>query len=57
MVAAFCSIAVARDIPNRSDEPANGAACAISDEARRILANIEKTEYKHKTDIDEDKGL
>lgn len=46
----------ARDIPQRSDEPANAAARAISDEARRILASIEKTEYKHKTEIDEAKG-
>ncbi|MFO0789498.1 MAG: hypothetical protein U0805_08570 [Pirellulales bacterium] len=55
-VAAICSLAVARDIPNRSDEPANAATRAVSDEARRILASIKKTEYKHKTDIDEAKG-
>ena len=38
--AAICSLAVPRDIPNRTDEPANAATRAVSDEARRILASI-----------------
>jgi cell wall-associated NlpC family hydrolase len=38
------------------DGPANAAAESIYDEAMRILRSIKATEYKHKTDIDEDNG-
>lgn len=58
LVAALTAIspAATRDVQKRTDAPANAATRAVSDEARRILASIDKTEYKHKTDIDESKG-
>lgn len=41
----------------RADRPANPAARSVHKEATRILNSIEKTEYKHATEIDEKKGI
>jgi hypothetical protein len=52
---AFGSVA-AREMC-KSDRPANSAAQKIYDEATRILASIKETKYRHRTDIDEKKGI
>jgi hypothetical protein len=47
--------------PSKADAkkngPANAASAQVYDEAIRILNGLKKTEYKHKTDIDEEKGV
>ena len=47
--------------PSKADAkkngPANAASAQVYDEAMRILNGLKKTEYKHKTDIDEEKGV
>jgi hypothetical protein len=40
----------------KSDGPANAAARSVHDEAVRILGSVRTTEYRHTTDIDENKG-
>jgi hypothetical protein len=45
----------ARDVP-KEDRAANAATQSVHEEAVRILNSIQLTEYRHKTDIDEDKG-
>jgi hypothetical protein len=50
-----CGTAQARDVP-KSEGPANAATRRVHDEANRILESIRSTEYRHKTDIDENKG-
>jgi hypothetical protein len=45
----------AEDLP-KSERPANAASGQVIDEAMRILTSMKATEYKHKTDIDEEKG-
>jgi hypothetical protein len=39
------------------DRAANAAAQSVHDEATRILESIKRTEYKHRTEIDEEKGV
>jgi hypothetical protein len=55
LIALQCELATARDVP-RSDRAANPAARSVYNEAVRILDSIEKTEYRHRTQIDEVKG-
>lgn len=50
-----CDVLEARDVP-KGDRAANAATQAVHKEAVRILNSIQLTEYRHKTDIDEDKG-
>jgi len=45
----------ARDV-SKGDDPANAATKSVHDEAVRILESIKQTEYRHQTDIDEQKG-
>jgi hypothetical protein len=52
----FCGSVVAREAP-QCDRPANSAAQEIYDEAVRILTSIKETKYRHRTDVDEKKGI
>lgn len=47
--------AAARDSTG-GDRPANAATQSIHDEAMRVLGNIQLTEYRHDTEINEQKG-
>jgi hypothetical protein len=46
----------AKNDPTKKDGPANAASEQVYQEAMRILGGLKKTEYKHDTDIDEEKG-
>ncbi len=54
--ATICCGLQARDAP-RSDQSANAATRSVHDEAVRILNGIQFTEYRHRTQIDEKKGV
>jgi len=45
----------ARDLA-KAEGPANPVSEQVIEEAERILKSLKATEYKHKTDIDEEKG-
>jgi hypothetical protein len=51
----MCCGAEARDVP-RVERAAKAAAKSVHEEAVRILESVKLTEYRHKADIDEDKG-
>ena len=51
-----CDRVSAGDIA-KDDGPANAASKQVFKEAERILKSIKVTEYKHATNIDEDKGV
>ena len=60
LVLCLAQIAQAKDAPKanaKKNGPANAASAQVYDEAMRILNGLKKTEYKHKTDIDEEKGV
>src|SRR3954462_12289838 len=54
-VSLMCADAFARNTL-RADGAANAASQLIQVEAERILGQIQLTEYRHETDIDENKG-
>src|SRR4051812_2537050 len=54
-VSLTCAHAFARD-NSRADGAANATSQLIQVEAERILGQIQLTEYRHETDIDENKG-
>jgi hypothetical protein len=54
MIAASCLQA---DAARRGDRPANPAAREVYDEATRILKGMKRTEYQHRTEIDEEKRV
>jgi hypothetical protein len=59
----FCAIAVmaalssAQAAGRRGERAANPAARAVYDEAMRILNGMKRTEYQHRTEIDEEKRV
>ena len=56
-IAILSTTASARDgAKSKKDGPANAAAQSVHDEAMRIVESTKLTEYRHNTDINEDKG-
>jgi hypothetical protein len=55
VIGLVCASLPARDLAT-ADGPATASTRQVHDEAIRILSSINKTEYRHKTDIDEKKG-
>ncbi|HEX5472305.1 MAG TPA: hypothetical protein VFW73_10480 [Lacipirellulaceae bacterium] len=55
-VGIVCGALQARNA-STSDQPANAATRSVHDEAVRILNSVRITEYRHRTQIDETKGV